>query len=108
MLRRVLTVFLWFFALVVALAALVAWRGDALLRVVLERALQPYLVPTVAIGGASGGLRRARPWSCVISPCVTRAARRWRGSARSPSRWPTTRWMRGASRSPRSISPASR
>lgn len=51
MLRRVLTVFLWFFALVVALAALVAWRGDALLRVVLERALQPYLVPTVAIGG---------------------------------------------------------
>lgn len=51
MLRRVLTVLLWFVAAAVALVALFAWRGDVLLRVVLERGLQQYLVPMVAIDG---------------------------------------------------------
>lgn len=51
MMRRVLTVLLVVAGLLAAVAALLDRHGEALLRIVLERALQRHLVPTVAIDG---------------------------------------------------------
>lgn len=72
-LRRLLIVVACLSAGAMALAALFAWHGDVLLRAALERGLQHYLVPAVAIDGAVDWRLAPRPM-LVVHDLVLRDA----------------------------------